>query len=260
MTSHHPHHETEWVYSTILTKKLSPLNVYIHELPSVPHPAELFIASCGYAFNPVMFPCWPILIYALSYKGLSSDASTTTTTTPFSRELNKWLQWTESEHHNGALINTALYLATVVITLAFTEIGKASLATTRPQPPLGGYDTNEWRRRYGKLVASLKSKHSFPSGDCAQAMNLCMFLWRYVPIENFISVAGNDISITLVLFGIFLPITLVLFVAFARVFYRCHWIEDCFGGIILSLVLHRTLIPAISKVLPPEMFSMALAA
>ena len=60
-TSHHSsNHEAEWLYSTAISHTLSPLNKYIHNISSVPHPIELFIAFCGYAFNPVMFPLWPI--------------------------------------------------------------------------------------------------------------------------------------------------------------------------------------------------------
>lgn len=143
------------------------------------------------------------------------------------------------------MVNTALYLASVLITLAFTELGKASLATTRPRVPKDGYDPQQrpWKRRFGKLVASLKSKHSFPSGDSAQAMNLCMFLRGYVPLDiGAVSLSYRKNLIDLSLFGIFLP-----GVAFARVFYRCHWIEDCMGGILLAAILHCTLIPAIAS-------------
>lgn len=47
------------------------------------------------------------------------------------------------------------------------------------------------------------------------------------------------------LFGIFLP-----GVAFARVYYRCHWIEDCLGGIFMSWVLHNTIIPIVAGEIP----------
>ena len=212
-------HESEWVYSTTLSRHLlTPLSEYVHDLPSPPRPAiELCIAACGYAFNPVMFPCWPILVYASSS---SSHAC---------REGER----------RAASNYAALYLASALLTLAFTEIAKASFATTRPPPPgdrEDGVDADrrrEGRRRYGGLVGSLKSKHSFPSGDCAQAMNLCMILWRYVSPPPIVD-AG--------LFGIFLP-----GVAFARVYYRCHWIEDCLGGMLLSWVLHRTIIPFIAR-------------
>jgi len=231
--SHHAHHhESEWIYSTILSKKLTPLNEYIHELPSVSHPTELFIALCGYAFNPVMFPLWPILIYGLSFRGLSNTAIMSS-----SHEPPNWQTQLRSSFklEHAAIVNTSLYLYSVLITLIFTEIGKASFATTRPVIPTdGGYNSQQWTRRYGKLVASLKSKHSFPSGDSAQAMNLCIFLFKYVPLGR---VHGNALPITLMLFGIFLP-----GVAFARVFYRCHWIEDCIGGIALSYILHQILI------------------
>ena len=137
---------------------------------------------------------------------------------------------------DGAVINTLVYISTVLVTLAFTEISKASFATTRPSIP---YSQGQWIRRYGKLIASLKSKHSFPSGDCAQAMNVCMFLYRYVPLGR---MHGNALPISIFLFGAYLP-----GVAFARVFYRCHWIEDCIGGILLAWILNLTFIPTIAN-------------
>ena len=142
------------------------------------------------------------------------------------------------------------YLATVLTTLAFTELGKASFATTRPQVPISGYaaiynsDGNsiKWKRRFGSLVASLKSKHSFPSGDSAQAMNLCLFFLRYVPVSSSTVMLGNyAISIRdAALFSLFLPGVL-----FARVFYLCHWVEDCIGGVMLSMLIHWLVIPSV---------------
>jgi hypothetical protein len=225
-------HESEWIYSTTLSQRLfTPLSEYVHDLPSPSSPAvELCIAACGYAFNPVMFPCWPILVYA------SSSSS------------NAW----KGGGRRPALNDAGLYLASALITLAFTEVGKASLATTRPPPPPSGdrddgadaYRRRE-ERRYGGLVGSLKSKHSFPSGDCAQAMNLCMMLWTYVPpLPRDDDGDGGMLCYRrdAILFGMFLP-----GVAFARVYYRCHWIEDCLGGMLLSWVLHRTIIPFIAR-------------
>lgn len=245
-------HESEWVYSSTLSKKLfTPLGEYIHQIPSVSHPIEFFLFLCGYAFNPAVFLFWPILIHGLSYNkrltplspSLSSSGNplleTVTTTATTMTPFQKWQE-------DFLMFNGGLYVLSVLVTLAFTEIGKASFATTRPRPPTAeeGCDNNNklvWRRRYGKLVASLKSKHSFPSGDCAQAMNLCMFVWKYVPVDR-ITLMGNDISIDWILFGIFLP-----GVAFARVFYLCHWVEDCIGGIMLSWVLQSSLMPVITQ-------------
>ena len=219
MASHLTSHDSEWIYSTFLSQKLSPLNEFIHNISSVSPPIEIFIAACGYAFNPVMIPFWPLLIIQLTSRNKSDLVAS-----PYTPQQR-------------GILNAATYLVSVLITLICTEIGKASFATTRPKPPEDGYDTNEWKRRYGKMVASLKSKHSFPSGDSAQAMNLCMFICTYVCI-------GSDKTslVNVLLFGVFLP-----GVAFARVFYRCHWIEDCIGGILLSFVLHLTLIPAITE-------------
>lgn len=148
-------------------------------------------------------------------------------------------------------LNMVFYVATVLVTLLFTELGKASFATTRPKVPTTGYATKmsaddvkntsiKWKRRFGSLVASLKSKHSFPSGDSAQAMNLCLFFLRYVPTTSkVIHVGSHAIPLRdIALFSMFLP-----GVVFARVFYLCHWIEDCIGGVSLSLLIHWLIIP-----------------
>lgn len=248
--SHHSsNHEAEWLYSTAISHKLSPLNEYIHNISSVPHPIELFIAFCGYAFNPVMFPLWPILIYTLTYRGLSNTAIMNSVHKPNLWQTELLTSFDQVKH--GALVNTALYLSSVLITLIFTELGKASFATTRPGVIKGYHSHQQYTRRYGKLVGSLKSKHSFPSGDSAQAMALCVFLWRYVPLGR---IHGNALPITILLFGVFLPGVL-----FARVFYRCHWIEDCIGGVTLSLMLHQTVIPfvgtKIMEEIAPRLFS-----
>eukprot|EP00584_Thalassiosira_punctigera_P008632 CAMPEP_0172536386 /NCGR_PEP_ID=MMETSP1067-20121228/8157_1 /TAXON_ID=265564 ORGANISM="Thalassiosira punctigera, Strain Tpunct2005C2" /NCGR_SAMPLE_ID=MMETSP1067 /ASSEMBLY_ACC=CAM_ASM_000444 /LENGTH=240 /DNA_ID=CAMNT_0013321449 /DNA_START=123 /DNA_END=845 /DNA_ORIENTATION=+ len=225
------HHESERVYSTALSKRvLTPLGERVHRIPSVSRPIELLVFAHGYAFNPAAFPLWPILIYALSYCARSSSSRRVACA--------------------RALVDAGTYLLRVLIVLAFTEVGKASFATTRPRPPgVEGGDEGGVRvvRRYGRLVGSLKSRHSFPSGDCAQAMNLCMFVRAFVPVDR-ITLMGNEMPLDVVLFGIFLP-----GVAFARVFYLCHWIEDCIGGILLSWILHRTLMPAITKKLMIEL-------
>jgi hypothetical protein len=82
-------------------------------------------------------------------------------------------------------------------------------------------------------------------------MNLCMMLWMYVPPPTLNDDADGDGGMdgggmlqfwrNVVLFGMLLP-----GVAFARVYYRCHWIEDCLGGMLLSCVIHRTIIPVIA--------------
>jgi len=145
------------------------------------------------------------------------------------------------------------------VTLIFTELGKASFATTRPKIPTTGYETIlnvdddninsiKWKRRFGSLVASLKSKHSFPSGDSSQAMNLCLFFLRYVPTTStssatMIYLGSHAIPVRdIALFSLFLP-----GVVFARVFYLCHWIEDCIGGVSLSLLIHWLVIPILRE-------------
>ena len=239
-------HESEWVYSTALTRrlKLTALNEAIHSIHSVSHPAELFIFACGYAFNPVMIPLWLSLIHLLTPQYTQNHVTSTKLVDTLTWIITGIRNYGPSHLNNirdAPLINTALYLVSVLITLLFTELAKSSFATTRPASPMivdntnknGNTKTNsqniKWIRRYGALVSSLKSKHSFPSGDCAQAMNLCLFLHRFIPAPE------KSMRDTL-LFGVFLP-----GVAFARVFYWCHWIEDCIGGVALSYLLHWSL-------------------
>lgn len=248
-------HKPEWIYTTFLSKILclSSVNNYIHTIKCLPHASEFLVFICGYSFNPVIIPLLLGLILRISYwmlmdiEGVSHE-----------KENCSWRRTIVTMNaEQGALATTAFYLASVLITLAFTEIGKASFSTTRPTIPTsrggaskisaaeGGRFSSGVVRRYGSLVSSLKSKHSFPSGDCAQAMNVCLFLWRYIPatsmsagVADYVEVSMRDI----VLFAVFLP-----GVAFARVFYHCHWIEDCFGGIMLSYFLHWLIIPGIGE-------------
>ena len=241
-------HYSEFVYSsTISLRLLTPLSEYIHDLPSLSLFAELCIAACGYAFNPVLFPCWPVLVYASSIFFVCERRQLLSSNEYISK--NDGLRY---YHGHMALNNAVLYVASVLITLLVTEICKAIFATTRPSKPQSSSSSSQYhnRRKYEHLITSLKSKHSFPSGDTAQAMNLCIILCRYVipsSCDSSSSTAGVSMSLInsimkVFLFGIFLP-----GVAFARVYYRCHWIEDCLGGMLLSLILHSTLIPIIES-------------
>ena len=276
--SQHPlHHESEWIYSSVLSRRfLTPMNDCIHHKlclsPSswwwwrrLCYPLfELYIAMCGYAFNPVMFPIWPLLIYTLS---INRHGSLTNASSPLNESIrNNNFDWKKrnsfdpllDNRHPAAVGNTALYLTSVALTLAFTELGKALFSTSRPTPPPSKEGHWTLPRKYETIVASLKSKHSFPSGDCAQAMNFCMIVCKYVtdttiattsmPVSSEGSILhgtkhlNHTYVISTLLFGIFLPS-----VAFARVYFRCHWIEDCIGGIALSFILHMTIIPEVAK-------------
>ena len=254
-------HESEWIYSTFIAKKLhlSSLNDHIHQLPQVPLIVELYIFLCGYAFNPTMVPIWLGLVNILTSAAADVEFNSNSGTM-IDKEWVNFLLTIDSNKRGH--VNMIFYLVTVLITLVFTELGKASFATTRPKIPSTGYSTIlhesngdndnnncstiKWKRRFGSIVASLKSKHSFPSGDSAQAMNLCLFFLRYIPSTTN-SLTSGQYTIPLrdiVLFMIFLP-----GVAFARVFYLCHWIEDCIGGFSLSLLIHWLVIPAVREYL-----------
>jgi len=218
---------------------------------------ELYIFMCGYAFNPTMVPFWLGLVNVLTRTGLSANTAAKFSRSSMSNEQWGKLLLTIDSDKTGH-VNVAFYLATVLVTLLFTELGKASFATTRPKIPTDGYftimssdDDNtsiQWKRRFGSLVASLKSKHSFPSGDSAQAMNLCLFFLTYIPTTSTtstITMGSHAIPVRdIALFSLFLP-----GVVFARVFYLCHWIEDCIGGVSLSLLIHWLIIPIVREYL-----------
>lgn len=215
-------HQSESVYSTPLSSLLglAEKNKFIHSLPSLPHAVEFVVFLFGYAFNPVSIPFWMI---AISFTGV---------VTPDGTAMSQ-----RQAHYYPPIF----YLATVLVTLMGTEVCKASFRATRPEALLSSGFRSSQVRRYGTLVASLKSKHSFPSGDSAQAANAvllgCLFvapLWQD---------RQPQITTMLHLFGflIFYP-----GVAFARIFYHCHWIEDCLGGAVLAALLHRTVIPAVA--------------
>ena len=68
-------------------------------------------------------------------------------------------------------------------------------------------------------------------------------------VTNSMKIWNNDTTIisfrfmiNVLLFGVFLPS-----VAFARIYFRCHWIEDCIGGMALSWVLHSAIIPKVAN-------------
>jgi membrane-associated phospholipid phosphatase len=195
-------HESEWVYSTALSRMLHDANRYIHGIESLAQPVEFGVFLFGYAFNPVVIPVWAGLVFCYA--------------------------------SSSAVFTTLFYLSTVLVTLLATETCKALFSASRPERILGDTYRASRLRRYGTRVSSLKSKHSFPSGDCAQAANLCFFLTN--PEDWWV--------MTWAAFGVFLP-----GVCFARVFYHCHWIEDCIGGIALSALLHWFVMPQVRAVL-----------
>ncbi|EJK65864.1 hypothetical protein THAOC_13234 [Thalassiosira oceanica] len=163
-------HEREWAYSTVLTRSLglTAIGAAIHNIEALPHLVELAVFACGYAFNPIMFPTWPVLVHKLTTWRVSSGHS-----------LDDGAGHLAVPGSDAARINVELYVASVLVTLLSTEVCKGAFATTRPRATSVNFTT----RRYGRLVASLKSKHSFPSGDVAQAMNLCMFMARFVAMS-----------------------------------------------------------------------------
>ena len=234
-------HDSEWVYTTALTRslRLSAVNAYVHSIPSIPRILELPIFACGYAFNPPVIPLWIGLVHRSAPAAATSLSSSTAARGGDSTETTMLMC--------RPIACAVFYVCTILVTLAFTEIAKASFATTRPEGLAAQACSEGIRRRYGSLVSSLKSRHSFPSGDCAQAANVCLFLWLYLPmgaVAVATEVGGFGISRLrdVALFGLFLP-----GVCFARVFYRCHWVEDCIGGVIVSLCLHWLLIPNIRE-------------
>ena len=195
----------EWVYCTFVSRwlQLGALNQVVHQIQILPHPIEFVVFLCGYAMNPVIVPLWIGLFH-----------------------------YTESAASLHMLLPILFCLVTVLVTLLAIEICKRSFHTTRPENKSG--DPNSGlTRRYGKLVCSLKSKHSFPSGDSAAAANLCLFLTYYAPVLTTASPGVVWFALLCFLPGVW----------FARCFYLCHWVEDCLGGTVLAAVLHWTILP-----------------
>lgn len=227
-------HKAEIIYNTPVSSILGlhGINQYIHSISALPPVVEFVIFFFGYAFNPVSVPIWviaatlvgaaPTFILEDPQQQLAADGSS------FAR----------------LLFAPAFYLASLLVTLVATEISKASFRATRPEAILSKQFLSTKLRRYGTLVASLKSKHSFPSGDSAQAANAVLWLYLY----TLPSWTKNNTKLTLMVqllaFGVFYP-----GVAFARIFYFCHWIEDCLGGAILAGLLHATIMPVVSDVI-----------
>ena len=214
-------HQAELVYSTAFssTLRLHAANEYIHSIPSLPYPLEVVVFLFGYAFNPVSIAPWMALMAMTG----AVPASSSPTSNFFFAPL--------------------FYLATVLVTLIGTEACKFSFRATRPEAVLSPEFRLSKLRRFGALVASLKSKHSFPSGDSAQAQNAVLFWYFYVaPLWQDKLDDRTMMLLHFLAFGVFYP-----GVAFARVFYHCHWIEDTLAGALLAVLLHRTIIPIVSN-------------
>lgn len=216
-------HQAELVYSTPLSSVLGlhSANKFIHSIPSLPYPLEVIVFLFGYAFNPVSIVPW-MAVTAM------------TGALPSSPELQ--------EKPTTIFFAPLFFLSTVLVTLIGTEACKFSFRATRPEAVLSPEFRQSKLRRFGALVASLKSKHSFPSGDSAQAQNSVLFWYFYVaPLWQQKLDDTTMILLHIFAFGVFYP-----GVAFARVFYHCHWIEDTLAGAVLSVILHRSIMPMVS--------------
>ena len=233
-------HKAEKIYSSPFSAvfKLHGINKFIHSIDHLPKLAEFCVFLLGYAFNPVSIP---LLLVAATAMG-AAPASL------IKLAKNNNLQQHSSDTIIPLLFAPIFYLSTVLVTLVATELCKASFRASRPESILSKDFLSSKVRRYGSLVASLKSKHSFPSGDSAQAANAVLWLscyaipsWAMKNNSNIIINATTAFAIRCFAFGVFYP-----GVAFARIFYHCHWIEDCLGGAVLAGFLHATIMPLLA--------------
>jgi len=235
-------HTKEFVYSTPLSTLLGLHrgNRYIHSLKSLPLPLEWLVFLLGYAFNPVVIPFW---LGWIAWIGAKPDETRLRTMLMMQSDANETTRPTDDDLQR-LVFPPIFYLSTVLITVAGTELLKALFQASRPETVLSKDFLRSTLRPYGKRVASLKSKHSFPSGDSAQAANMVLFLSRYVWDQY--SITTNA---TLPIFTALLQVLVLAFypgVAFARVYYHCHWIEDTIGGGLLALGLHHFIVPQMS--------------
>lgn len=74
-----------------------------------------------------------------------------------------------------------------------------------------------WQRHF-RFPNQYKSEYSFPSGDTAQAGNFALFLFFFFSARWALC-------------------TILPGVAFARVFYVCHWWEDTLMGLVLGFLV-----------------------
>ncbi|CAD7942508.1 unnamed protein product [Amoebophrya sp. A120] len=228
----------------------------------------LFLA--GVAFNPVFFVwslCLVYLLFDLKVEkpesinnvptGDHSSSSYAAWTGRYGRAIYRDF-WTGGDPaHDGAMTNISpqaaqmryllngafvgghfyrWYMLTSLVTLIVTECLKFSFRSPRPdynwyvggagsssgkRSPIASLASSGWRRHF-KFPNLYKSKYSFPSGDTTQAANFGFFL----------CVFGGYVS------GMYLLLPMV---AFARVFYVCHWIEDTIAGSIVGLLVQYTM-------------------
>eukprot|EP00392_Amoebophrya_sp_AT5.2_P010230 g10283.t1 len=118
------------------------------------------------------------------------------------------------------------YILTALMTLPVTEILKFCFRSPRPDynfyatqcsllAPRQPLKRRQYWGRHFKSPNLYHTRYAFPSGDTAQAANFGLFMFVF----------GGYVSGICVL----LPL-----VAFARVFYVCHWIEDTIGGCLVG--------------------------
>eukprot|EP00392_Amoebophrya_sp_AT5.2_P017567 g17944.t1 len=214
------------------------LRLWVQEIP-------IFVG--GVAFNPV-FIIWTLLLVYLLFdlpiefeggRGGEKEAA------KYGRAIVRdFWDHADHEHVNFKSINSQAYslrpllggsvvrgrfyrwyILTALMTLLVTEILKFCFRSPRPDynfyatqcssPASQHLKRHQYWRRHFKFPNLYKSRYSFPSGDTAQAANFGLFMFVF----------GGYVS------GMYVLLPLV---AFARVFYVCHWIEDTIGGCLLG--------------------------
>mmetsp|Transcript_152 Transcript_152/g.141 ORF Transcript_152/g.141 Transcript_152/m.141 type:complete len:166 (+) Transcript_152:66-563(+) len=158
---------------------------------------EVFIILAGMAFSPFAIPIMTLIIYLISLVYFRSGEDVSDGIDLLYKSLGY----------------TGIYLLWVMISLAVTIILKKILYRDRPNPI-----------KTSRLLELRWNEHNgaFPSGDTLQSAVFVGYI-----LLNF-QLQGTQFYWQLTLIG------LVPFVAFARVYFHCHWIGDTIAGGIIG--------------------------
>ena len=123
------------------------------------------------------------------------------------------------------IFTTIYFFVCTLCLLAVTTAVKALTDRERPSsPPEGSKNSRHYDLR------SLESNKSFPSGDTAQAaLHMSLVMAHF---KHFFMMMGGPLGIA----------QFVMMVAFARVYFHCHYVGDTIGGALTGTTVASLLV------------------